>query len=841
MTGTDDDGSSDTGGRHGPDGARIEDLHAAEEVRERLADTAEGWKLVYRDFDPGTEGLREALCTVGNGHFCTRGAAPEARADGVHYPGTYRAGCYDRLATTIAGETVENESLVNLPNWLPLTFRAVGGTWLDLQRWEVLDYHQELDLERGVLLRQFRVRDEAKRVSRVRERRFVSMGARHRAGLETTVTAENWSGRLEVRAGLDARVENAGVERYRALEGKHLVPVGTWSPDPECMLLRARTVQSRIDVAAAARLRVFREGSPVSPEREIVREPGYMAHGLGMEISEAEAVTIEKMVTLCTSRDPAISEAGETALRELERSGSFDEELDRHRRAWAHRWRRYRTETDLPGREEEWTNCILRLHLFHLLQTVSDHTVDLDVGIPARGWHGEAYRGHVFWDELFILPILNFRAPELTRELLRYRYRRLPEARRLARDAGYRGAAFPWQSGSDGREESQELHLNPESGRWIPDDTHLQRHIDAAIAYNVWRHYRVTGDREFLDGFGAEMMLSIARFWSSIAELDEDRGRHVIRGVVGPDEYHTAYPDADEPGLDNNAYTNAMAAWVLARARDALDELPDYRARELRQRLGLDDAELERWDEVSRNLFVPFHGGGEIISQFEGYDELEEFDWAAYREKYGDIQRLDRILEAEGDTPNRYRASKQADVLMLFYLFSAEELTALFHRLGYDFDPASIPRNVEYYMERTSHGSTLSGVVHSWVLSRTDRERSWRFFREALVSDVGDVQGGTTPEGIHLGAMAGTVDLLQRCYSGLEVRGERLLFNPLLPDELRELSFRVRFRGHWIDVTATPDRLRVEVGAGESAPVTVGVADGPAVTLEPGEWREFEL
>ena len=151
--------------------------------------------------------------------------------------------------------------------------------------------------------------------------------------------------------------------------------------------------------------------------------------------------------------------------------------------------------------------------------------------------------------------------------------------------------------------------------------------------------------------------------------------------------------------------------------------------------------ELNRWEDLSRRIFVPFHDG--IISQFEGYEDLEELDWKSYRNRYGDIGRLDRILEAEGDTPNRYRLSKQADVLMLFYLLSPGELTELFGRLGYPFDPErDVTRNVEYYPARTSDGSTLSGLVHSWVLARLDRARSWDRLRVSLESDVADIQGG---------------------------------------------------------------------------------------------------
>ena len=298
-------------------------------------------------------------------------------------------------------------------------------------------------------------------------------------------------------------------------------------------------------------------------------------------------------------------------------------------------------------------------------------------GYRRVGWHGEAYRGHIFWDELFIFPYLNLHLPDLTRALLLYRYRRLPEARWAAAAEGLNGALYPWQSGSSGKEESQVVHLNPKSGRWLPDNSWLQRHINIAVAYNVWQYYQATEDLTFLAFGGAEMMVEIARLLESLATYNRAMDRYEIRRVMGPDEYHDAYPDATEPGLNNNAYTNVMAAWVLCRAKECFDLVPAFRRAELTQKLNLQQEELAKWDEISRKLVVAFHDDG-IISQFEGYGDLEEFDWAGYRERYGDIQRLDRILEAEGDSPNRYKLSKQADVLMLFYLLSADELEGIF-------------------------------------------------------------------------------------------------------------------------------------------------------------------
>jgi len=167
-----------------------------------------------------------------------------------------------------------------------------------------------------------------------------------------------------------------------------------------------------------------------------------------------------------------------------------------------------------------------------------------------------------------------------------------------------------------------------------------------------------------------------------MASWNPERGRYEIRGVMGPDEFHEAYPGAAKPGLNNNAYTNIMAVWVLCRGLDVLHVLPDIRRAELTTALGLSAEEISRWRDISHRMVVPFHGDG-IISQFEGYEQLAELDWENYRRQYGNIQRLELILEAENDSANRYKVSKQADVLMLFYLFSAEELGELFARLDY--------------------------------------------------------------------------------------------------------------------------------------------------------------
>jgi len=794
------------------------------------------WVLVYEGFDPAQEGLREALCTLGNGYFATRGTAPEAGADEVHYPGTYVAGCYDRLVTEVAGRAVENEDIVNVPNWLPVTFRLADGEWFDVRRLEVIGYRQELDLRWGVLTRVVLARDAAGRVTRVTQRRFVDMSQPHLAALEIAIVGENWSGPIEVRSALDGTVANSGVARYQGLRCDHLVPVEQGVVDDDGAYVQVQTRQSRIFVAEAARTRVMIDRRRVSDRPQVFAKPGHVEQAWSVEVEQGASLTVEKVVALHTSRDHAISEPALAASAAVEDVGGFADLLADHVLAWDQLWRRF----DLPLTGQPEAELALRLHVFHLLQTVSLNSVGLDCGVPARGLHGEAYRGHIFWDELFVFPLFNLRLPVLTRSMLDYRFRRLAPARRAARREGRAGAMFPWQSGSDGREETQTVHLNPRSGRWLPDNSRLQRHIGIAVAYNAWSYYQVTGDVEFLRFRAAPMIVDVARFLADLANYNEAFDRYEIKGVMGPDEYHDGYPGADVPGLDNNAYTNVMTVWVVSRALEILGLLPDQQAQELQAHLRLTTNDLDRWNDIARKMRVCFQGDG-VIEQFEGYERLEELDWLDYQERYGDIQRLDRILEAEGDSTNRYKVSKQADVLMILYLLSATEIREIFHRLGYPFDPDEDMRaNVEYYLARTSHGSTLSWVVHSWVLARLDRRRSWELFLQALRSDIADIQGGTTHEGIHLGAMAGTVDLIQRCYGGVEARGDVLWFDPALPEELPDLRFLLHYRGHRVDVVIARDRLQVLVLPALAPPIRVGFGS-EVVELGGGASKEWPL
>jgi len=794
------------------------------------------WSHIYNGFNPLDEGRREALCALGNGYFVTRGAAPEATADDVHYPGTYLAGGYNRLKTEIAGRTIENEDLVNIPNWLCFNFRIPGEKWFRLDTVTILFYRQYLHLKKGLLIRTIRFRDKKNRETIILQHSFVHGEQMHRAGLKTVITPLNWDGRLEICSALDGRVKNLGVKRYQALGKQHLDLVDSDHPGEKIMVLKMRTNQSCIDIAMGARTEIFNGNKTVCVESVPADKPGgYVARHFTVNVKKGDDLSVEKLVCLYTSRDTGISECLlEAATTAGNDAVCFDSLLKSHITSWELLWRKFDVKLELDDRDTEiTTQKIIRLYMFHLLQSSSVHSLDIDVGMPARGWHGEGYRGHIFWDEMIIFPLLNYRVSRITRTLLMYRYRRLKEARKAAGIAGCKGAMYPWQSGSSGKEESQEMHLNPESGNWLPDHTFLQRHVNNAIVYNIWQYFQISHDIEFLSFYGGEIIIEIARFWASLATYNEKIDRYEILDVMGPDEYHDSYPGADKPGLNNNAYTNIMVMFVMDQALNLQHVIPEQDWENLRKKLQVQTSELKLWQRMSRKMKIVFHGDG-IISQFEGYGSLKEFDWAGYKKNYGNIQRLDRILEKEGDSANNYKLSKQADVLMLFYLFSAETLKKMLKRLDYTVDKDFIQKNINYYLNRTSNGSSLALVIHAWIEARQERERSWELFSQALQTDMVNDQTGSTHEGIHLAAMSGCIDILQRGYAGLEIRSDILILNPLLPESINRICFHIRYRKHWLDLEITQTEVRIKSLTSRARRITIMVKD-EIIRLYPGK------
>jgi len=746
----------------------------------------DAWSISYFDYGTTKERSREALLTVGNGYFGTRGALEETSANSVNYPGTYMAGMYNRLSTPIADRDIENEDFVNLPNWLPATFCIDDGAWFDVNKTNIISIKRTIHFRNGLLERRMLVQDDQLHQTEIVSRRFASMHNPLLAAMQYEITPLNYSGKICIKSSLDTNHINEGVERYKSLNQKHLKPIEQGVAGKSIFIV-ASTTQSNHHIALAAGHRLLLNNAVVSlaPDTEIVE--GRASELFSIEAKKNTHVMLEKIVAICSDKESFVVNAKTEALKALKTFQPFERLLAESTTAWEKLWDTF----DIQIEGDRMSQKLLRLHLFHLLVSVSPFNKQLDASITARGLHGEAYRGHIFWDELFILPLYDFQLPETAKSMLMYRYNRLGEARNYARQNGYRGAMFPWQSGSDGREETQIVHLNPLTGDWGDDYSSLQRHVSLAIAYNCWDYYWITGDTAFLAEYGAEMFFEICRFWASKSILNTVTGRFEIFNVMGPDEFHEHSDLCKTGGLKDNTYTNLMVSWLLNKS----DDITEIIGEKAVLALGFTPVERAKWLEISMKINLVINDDG-ILAQYDGYFELDELDWDYYRQKYGNIYRLDRILKAEGKSADTFKVAKQADTLMTFYNINKSEVDNILEKLEYQLPDDYLERNLNYYLQRTSHGSTLSRVVHARLAAMTgNTQLSWELFQDALGSDYVDIQGGTTGEGIHAGVMAGTILIALNTFAGINYREKYLSVNPKLPFQWKKMTFNLTFKG----------------------------------------------
>ncbi len=769
------------------------------------------WTLDYYGYTPGkSEYSVESLLTTGNGFIGLRGTLPEMEISEAHYPATYLAGLYNGAPSVIEGRTVINEDFVNSPNLQYLSLKIENQPVLEINEQSLTSLHRHLDLRTGVFTAEALVNSQGYQL-KIITRRVVNMAAKDHYSLSYKVTPMNFSGKIKLMAKSDASVINFNTERYRSLTSEHL-DITHLSAEEATTTVAVSTKQSKIQVIQRSEL--FGE----LLEHEVVNEISEteIVQTIAVEAKEGETYGIEKSVTVAYFF-PEESKSATDYLASPTPAKTFETNRLESYQAWSSLWEK----ADISVTGDLMSQKLIRLHTYHLLVSGSPIANQaLDVSITARGLHGEAYRGHIFWDEIFILPFYQLHFPEMAKQLLMYRYHRLGAAKENAKEAGYSGAMYPWQSGLDGTEQTQEVHLNPLSGEWGEDYSRLQRHVSLAIAYNVWNYWHNTGDRQFISQFGAEMLLEIAEFWRSKAVWNEGLNRYSIPNVMGPDEFHEAYPNSQEGGLTDNAYTNMMVVWLFEEIATLLRELTTAELAELQIKTGITAEKIAEMQAIRQRLNLEINDEG-IIAQYAGYFELKEVDWEYYREKFGNIYRMDRILKADGKSADDYKVAKQADTLMTFYNLSKAKVDDILADLNYHLPADYLEKNLDYYLQRTSHGSTLSRIVHAQLAEMVGkRELSWQLYQEALRSDYQDIQGGTTAEGIHTGVMAATLMVTLQTYGGVDSRGEWLSFAPDLPNTWQALRFCLTRFGVMYQVCLTPTTIEIE--ANEDATILIG-------------------
>ena len=437
--------------------------------------------------------------------------------------------------------------------------------------------------------------------------------------------------------------------------------------------------------------------------------------------------------------------------------------------------------------------------MYHL--TSAANPEDERVSIGARALTGDAYLGHVFWDtEIYLLPFYTAVWPEAARALLMYRYHTLPGARAKAAQFGFKGALYAWESADTGTETTPE-RVVVSDGTVVEILTgQMEHHISADVAYAVWQYWRATGDDDFFLRAGAEILLETARFWASRAVAEADGRRH-IRHVIGPDEYHE--------DVDDNAFTNVMARWNIARALEAVDLLqarwPDQAAA-LRQKLALGDDELADWRDAIARIVTGLDPATGIYEQFAGFHSLEPLDLAAYAERTVPI---DVVIGRE--RTQRSQVVKQADVVALMALLPEE------------FPGAMAERNFRHYEPRCAHGSSLSAGMHALVAARLgDAEMALRYLRETAATDL-DLDPNSAG-GVRIAGLGALWQAVMLGFAGLDLRGDTLGIDPRLPPQWRSLSFRVCWRGRSVAIRIVGRTVEATLVEGEPMEMRIAAA-----------------
>ena len=262
----------------------------------------DSWQLKYFDYDPENERTRETLLTTGNGYFGTRGAMIESIPNKINYPATYIAGVYNRLTSIVSGREVENEDIVNVINWLPVSFKIEDGEWFTpgvTPNQTILQIERDLDFRNGLFSREMTLEDTSGKKTLLRSERFVSMDNPHCAGIKYCIRPLNYSARITIMSGLSGDHINDGVERYNQLEQKHLEPVGS-SSDKEYCSLEVRTVSSKIHILATAKHQIQTANdvsvkNTAGPERATIK--------YSFQAVQGRETTLEKLVVIGTSMD----------------------------------------------------------------------------------------------------------------------------------------------------------------------------------------------------------------------------------------------------------------------------------------------------------------------------------------------------------------------------------------------------------------------------------------------------------------------------------------------------------------------------------------------------------
>ncbi|MFS0784034.1 glycoside hydrolase family 65 protein [Bacillus sp. 1P06AnD] len=745
----------------------------------RGTDSHENWIVTESAYHPKLVGKAEAVFCLGNGYMGQRAAAEEKNRDETR--NLFVAGTFNKFA--------DNE-VTELPNaadvlWMDIT---LDGQDFNLEQGTIVAYERSLNLKEAELTRSLVWTSNSNKTYQLTFRRFISLADKHVIAQRVEITPISQDAEIGITSGINAQVSNSGVQHFKEGE-KRLY-------DKKILQLVQTTTESNIDFTLNTAHTFEKGGQPFEAEGLILmdRRRIYYAYNQ-IPVAKGETFAIEKIANVFTSRDKdteAIGNLKDHSKKQLETVSSIGYKalFEDHAKAWKE------TVWDACPITIESTNgfdqLAIRFAQYHLTVFTPAHDNRMSVG--AKGLSGEGYKGHTFWDtELFVLPYFIYSHPKVARSLLEYRYLTLPGAHEKAQKNGYEGAMFPWESAwlEDGEVTpvwgAADIITGEATKIW---SGFIEQHITSDIAFAAWQYYQITGDEDFMEKYGYELLLDTAKFWQSRLEWNEEKQEYHINNVVGPDEY--------KEHVNNNAFTNYTAHWTIKNAMGYYHMLkekkPEIFAR-LNEKLDL-DATYAKWESKVDKVYLPQPRKEDLVI---GQDDTYLTKQVINLEKYKNQDNVGSMFVDYNLTQvNNIQVSKQADMMALFYLL--EDL----------FSQDVKKANWEYYEPKTLHDSSLSLSTHCVLASDMgDKDMAYKLFNQACAIDLGPNMK-TSDRGIHAAALGGIWQCVVNGFGGVRMLNGKLRIVPSLPEAWSKLAFPIFWKGDRLQVTVTKDSLKVE-------------------------------
>lgn len=746
----------------------------------------DNWKIVETNIHKEDFRLAESIMSLGNGHMGMRGNFEETYSGDFHR-GSYIAGVWFPDKTRVGwwknGYPEYFGKVINSINYIGIRV-LVDGQEIDLNQGQVNEYYRELDMQHGVLTRKFTV-SHGEKQTEIEAVRFLSVAERELAVIQYKVTAKNYEGEVTFIPYLDGDIRNED-SNY---DEDFWVEISKEAADFEGSLVMKTKDNPfgtpTFQVAATMKLEV--EGNVKAVTSDVKHE--YVDNTINVELQKGKSVMLYKYVAVTTDRDYEAGQLLENGKAVLVRSAvkGFEALLDEHKKGWLQRWDI--ADVEISGDEEAQQG--IRFNLFQLFSTYYGEDARLNIG--PKGFTGEKYGGATYWDtEAYAIPLyLSTASPEVSRNLLVYRHNQLDGAYHNARQQGLKGALYPMVTFT-----GVECH-----NEW--EITFEEIHRNGAIAYAIYNYVNYTGDREYLNEYGIDVLTGISRFWADRVHYNKKKDQYMIHGVTGPNEY--------ENNINNNWYTNLIATWTLRYTLETIHYLEENGLEGRVSGLGISMEEQAKWKEIISKMYFPYD---EELGVFVQHDTFLDKDLM----KADDLDPAERPLNQKWSWDRILRSCfiKQADVLQGLYF------------LNHEFSAEEKSRNFEFYEPMTVHESSLSPCIHSILAAELGmEEKAYEMYNRTARLDL-DNYNNDTEDGLHITSMTGSWLAIVQGFAGMRTANEGLAFAPFIPKSWDRYTFKIVYRDHLIQVEVASDQVTIS----QEGPSLSMKLYGETVTLE---------